>query len=152
MSTSADSSQSERSLTQENIAYLVGFVKRLDGHGHGSEWATVMHTDTGKLGHHRRVLEEEGLIEFTGEEVPAPDAPDHVTTKVYRVTDDGEQVADEHADDVELPMPPEVMANEIRRLRERVEENEREIESVESKLQTRMNDLIDEVKSLVGGS
>lgn len=148
MSTETQSAQTDDGPTQDNLRYLVGFVKRLDGHGHGSEWATAMHTDTSKLGHHRRALERAGLIEFTGEEVSAPNSPDHVTTKVYRVTEDGEQVAAEH-DDMELPMPPEVMASEIRKLRRRVEQNESEIDRVESELKDRFSETIDRVKELV---
>lgn len=136
-------------LTRKNIAPLVGLVKRFDGRANSSEWADAMHTETSQLGHHRRVLQGLGLIEPTGEEVPVEDAPPNVTAKVFEVTDKGREVANAHADDIVLPMPPDVMADEIRSLRQQVRRQDEQLEEMDARLEEmteKFNNLVDVVE------
>ena len=136
-------------LTQKNVAPLVGLVKRFDGRANSSEWADAMHTDTAKLGHHRRVLQGLGLVEFTGEREDAEGVPSNVKPKVFEVTDRGREVVDARADEIVLPMPPGVMADEIRSLRGQMREQEDRIDELEARLDEiveKHNDLLDVVQ------
>lgn len=124
-------------LSEKNLAPLIGLVRRFDGRANSSEWADAMHMDTNNLGYHRSTLQRHGLIEETGDEVNVPDAPPHVTAKVFEVTDRGQEVANAHADDIVLPMPPEVMVNEIRSLRAQV----RDYEERQAELEERLDEM-----------